>query len=350
MPREVERILCWYRKKSRQGLPWRETRDPYRIWISEAMLQQTQVATVIPYYERFLNRFPTVQALSRAPVTDVLESWSGLGYYSRAKNLHACAQTIVREHAGRLPDEVDSLMKLSGIGRTTAGAIASIAYDRPAPVLDGNVQRVFSRYFGIREDPRRPAVQRRLWELAERLVPDKSPGDFNQALMDLGATVCAPRQPRCGLCPVSRGCRARRNGWQEEIPPPRAAVRRKKIQYLCGILEKNGSVLIARRPLSGLLPGLWEFPGGEKEPGETPAAGIRRLIAGRLGLRAQAAEPRAALTQILSHRELEIQLFIVRCRAGRLKLSWYTRARWVPKKELARVSFTAGMSKLAGQL
>jgi len=343
-------LLAWYRKKSRKGLPWRETRDPYRVWISEAMLQQTQVATVIPYYRRFLSRFPTVQTLSRAAVTDVLESWSGLGYYSRAKNLHACAQTIVREHAGRLPDEVDSLMKLPGIGRTTAGAIASIAYDRPAPVLDGNVQRVFSRYFGIQEDPRQPAVQRRLWELAERLVPGKSPGDFNQALMDLGATVCTPRQPRCALCPLSRGCRARRNGWQEEIPPPRAAAQRKKIRYLCAILEKNGAVLIVRRPLSGLLPGLWEFPGGEKKPGELPSDGIHRLIAERLGIRAEAAVPCAALTQILSHRELKIQAFRVRWNGGRLKPSWYIQTKWAPKKELLRVPFTAGMSKLARSL
>ena len=350
MPGQIKHqktLLSWYRKKSRRGLPWRETRDPYRIWISEAMLQQTQVSTVIPYYERFLKRFPTVQALCRAPLTEVLDLWSGLGYYSRAKNLHACAQAIVREHAGRLPDQVEPLMKLPGIGRTTAGAIASIAFDRPAPILDGNVQRVLSRYYGIRQDPRRVVVRRKLWDLASKLVPVESPGDFNQALMDLGAMVCTPRRPRCSPCPISSGCVARQKGWQEEIPPPRKAAGRKKIRYLCGILERNGKVLVARRPITGLLPGLWEFPGGEKQPAESPADGIRRLITERLGIEAALAGRYPAIRQMLTHRELEIRPFLLRPLKGKLRPAWYTETQWIPPAAFGKTAFTAGMARVA---
>ncbi len=355
MSREIARpfqkiLLDWYRKESRKNLPWRKNRDPYRVWISEAMLQQTQVATVIPYYQRFLRRFPTVRALSRAPLTEVLESWSGLGYYSRAKNLHACAQQIVRDHSGKLPDQVDALMKLPGIGRYTAGAIASIAFDRPAPVLDGNVQRVFSRYFGIREDPRSAPVQRRLWELAEQRVPPEAPGDFNQALMDLGATVCTPRQPRCGSCPLLAGCIARRRGWQDSIPPPRPAPLRKKLSYPCALLQKGGLVLIARRPIATLLPGLWEFPGGEQREGESPLAALRNRLAERLGITVEEPKPLTTLLQILSHRELEIRLFDCRWDKKALRLRWYTQARWIPRKKLGGIPFTAGMAKVADKI
>ena len=345
-----KRLIAWYRKESRKNLPWRKTRDPYRIWISEAMLQQTQVAMVIPYYERFLERFPTVQRLSRAPLTEVLDSWSGLGYYSRAKNLHACAQRIVREHSGKLPNQVDSLMKLPGIGRYTAGAISSIAFDRPAPILDGNVQRVLCRYFGIREDPRQVQIRRKLWRLAEQLVPETAPGDFNQALMELGATLCAPRQPRCGACPVSRGCRALRRGWQESIPPPRPAASRKKIRYPCAIFRKNGSVLIARRPIATLLPGLWEFPGGEQRPGESLAGALRCRLAERLGIRVEPGPRRAQVKQQLSHRELDIQAFQAEWPGGRPRLRWYMESRWILGTEMGKVSFTAGMAKLAKQI
>lgn len=346
-----QKLLAWYRKHSRRGLPWRQSKDPYRIWISEAMLQQTQVSTVIPYYRRFLSRFPTVRALSGAPLREVLEAWSGLGYYHRAKNLHACARKLVSEHGGRLPREPEELLKLPGIGRTTAGAIASIAFDRPAPVLDGNVQRVLCRYFGIRQDPRQPAAQRTLWQLAARLVPDDSPGDFNQALMDLGATVCTPRQPRCSLCPLSPGCEARRRGLQEKIPPPRTPARRARVNYLCGIVEKNGSVLIARRPESGLLPGLWEFPGGEKRRGGPAAVEtLEDLLSDRLGLRVRAVRKLAEHTQILSHRELRIRAYLCHPIGSRLQPSWYTEARWVPKSRLEQVPFTAGMRKVSAIL
>lgn len=342
------KLLAWYRAH-RRDLPWRGSRDPYRVWVSELMLQQTQVATVIPYYERFLKRFPTVRHLARARVSAVLDSWSGLGYYSRARNLHAAAGIVTRDHAGRLPEEPERLLELPGIGRYTAGAIASIAFGRPAPVLDGNVQRVLCRYLGIRQDPRAPEIQRRLWEAAAALVPAGLPGDFNQAMMELGATLCTPRSPDCPACPVSPGCAARRNGWQGQIPPPRKQAPRKRILYLCGILERDGKILLARRPLNGLLGWLWEFPGGESAGG-APAAELARLLRDRLGIRAVPAGPAGRVTQTLSHRELEIRAYRCGRRRPTARPRWYTETRWVPKEKASKLGLTAGMRRLAALL
>ncbi|HSG04908.1 MAG TPA: A/G-specific adenine glycosylase, partial [Nitrospiria bacterium] len=194
-------LLAWYRK-SRRDLPWRRTRDPYHILVSEIMLQQTQVDTVIPYYHRFLKAFPTVSKLSRAPERKVLKLWEGLGYYSRARNLHRAAKEVHSGFEGKVPDTLEKLESLPGIGRYTAGAVASIAFDRRTPIVDGNVKRVLCRLFAIEDDPAATSVKNRLWELAESLVPGKSPGDFNQALMEFGATLCRPRNPSCGECPV----------------------------------------------------------------------------------------------------------------------------------------------------
>lgn len=314
------------------------------------MLQQTRVDTVIPYYERFLRRFPTLHALSRAPLTAVLDSWSGLGYYHRAKNLHAGVCQVVREHGGRIPDRPEDLLKLPGIGRYTAGAIASIAFDRPEPVLDGNVLRVLCRYFGIRQDPGRAAVQARLWKIAGELVPEDQPGDFNQALMDLGATICLPRYPNCPACPIRPGCIARRNGWQERIPPARRETPKKRITYLCGILEQKGRILLARRPLSGLLPGLWEFPGGEYRPGATYTDCLCELLRERLGVHAEPTVPEAQVTQILSHRRLHLKALRCRWKGNPRPSGGYIGLRWVPRHELQAVSLTAGMRRLASRL
>lgn len=345
-PTIQKKLLNWYRKNARHDLPWRKTSDPYRILVSEVMLQQTQVSTVIPYYQRFLKRFPTPRALAKAPVSAVLDSWSGLGYYSRARSLHAAAQKVVREHQGKIPQEVDQLLELPGVGRYTAGAVASIAFDRPAPILDGNVIRVLCRYFAIREDPSRSAVQRKLWELSEQLLPNASPGTFNQALMELGALVCVPGTPLCSRCPVKEGCLARRYSLQEKIPPARTPPRRKRIRYLVGILERNGSVLLARRPLGSLLPGLWEFPGGEGAPGESEPQGLSRRLKERLCIRAKPIELRCCLEQVLTHRVIEIRAF--NCRwSGSPRLRWYLEARWIPKVDLKKIPFTAGMAKLA---
>ncbi len=309
------------------------------------MLQQTQVEQVIPYYRRFLKRFPTLRVLAQAPLAQVLDLWAGLGYYSRARNLHAAAQKVLKEHAGQIPDDPAQLLKLPGVGRYTAGAVASIAFGRPTPVLDGNVTRVLCRYFAIRKTPSDPAVSKRLWKLAADLIPKKGTGTFNQALMDLGALICTPRSPQCGLCPLAQGCRARRLGLQEVIPPRRRSVPRKRIRYVCAILEMNGSVLIGRRPFSGLLAGLWEFPGGEKRPGESDAQGLRRNLKERLGLTVKPDGFKVACQQTLTHRELEIRGFTCGW-SGDLNPRWYQELRWIPKGMLGKVPFSAGMQKI----
>jgi A/G-specific adenine glycosylase len=245
-------VIDWQKRHGRQGLPWQGTRDPYRIWLSEVMLQQTQVATVIPYYERFLQRFPTVHALASASEDEVLRLWSGLGYYARGRNLHAAAKTIAANGFPRSSREIEAL---PGLGRSTAAAIAAFAFGERAAILDGNVRRVLARYFGIEGWP----VEDRLWELAQRLLPKKDIEIYTQGLMDLGATVCI-RAPKCEACPVKRGCVARREGRTDEIPAPRPRkpLPTRSVTWL--VLRHGAQVLLEKRPGAGLWGGLWSFP------------------------------------------------------------------------------------------
>ena len=234
-------LLAWYRRE-RRDLPWRRTRDPWAIWVSETMLQQTRVETVIPYYERFLARFPTVEALADAEPDELMQHWAGLGYYSRARNLQAGARKVAREHAGRVPDQVEALLELPGVGRYTAGALASIAFDRPAAIVDGNVARVLARLLDLALDVKSPAGQKRLWSEAEALAAGPSPGDLNQALMELGALVCTPRSPACEICPHERTCDARRAGDAESLPRKPAKARVRRVQGVAVWLERRGRV------------------------------------------------------------------------------------------------------------
>lgn len=346
----MENLLPWYRRNARKDLPWRKNKEPYRIWISEIMLQQTQVSKVTSHYQRFLKKFPNVKTLATAPLTRVLDAWSGLGYYSRAKNLHQAAQVIHRDHNGKIPTEVSQLLSLPGVGRYTAGAIASIAYDRPAPILDGNVIRVLCRYFGIQGNPQEPAIQKKLWALSAQLVPTDSPGDFNQALMELGALVCTPRSPQCPACPLTKSCIAYKRGWQDRLPQPRAVALKKKILYPCGIIERNGRFLLARRPLAGLLPGLWEFPGGEKADGKSLEESLARSLSQRLGIRVLPAAHRPVIKQVLSHREIAIHPFECSWNGHRLSPKWYLETQWVPRRRLKEMPLTAGMLRLAKTL
>ena len=279
-PADVSRLLLpWYAQTGRD-LPWRRTRDPYRIWLSEIMLQQTTVAAVIPRYERFLAAFPDVAALATAPVERVVEAWAGLGYYSRARNLHAAAHKVMSDHGGRFPADLAALQALPGIGRSTAGAILSIAFDLPAPILDGNVRRVLCRLFAWLDDPRGSAAERRLWEWAEALTPEQAPHDYAQAIMDLGATICVPRTPRCELCPLVGLCLARREGVERELPRKRVAKAVPTVIQAALVLHRKGRVLVRRRPLHGLLGGLWEFPTVAVAAG-SPASAARRLHSAR---------------------------------------------------------------------
>jgi len=253
-------LVRWQRAHGRHGLPWQDTRDPYRVWLSEVMLQQTQVEAVIPYYERFLERFPDVHALAGATEDEVLRLWSGLGYYARARNLHRAAQMVAADRAGRFPDTVEGLSALPGVGRSTAAAIAAFAFGRRAAILDGNVKRVLARAFGIDGFPGEPAVEARLWRLAEDQLPRRDIGRYTQALMDLGATLCTRVRPRCDACPLGPRCVARSQGRTAELPAPRPRKPYPQREVTWLVLLDAGRVLLERRPAPGLWGGLWTFP------------------------------------------------------------------------------------------
>ena len=335
-----QRLLRWYQSEGRR-LPWRETRDPYAIWISEAMLQQTRVETVIPYYHRFLERFPDVQSLARAELDDVLRTWAGLGYYSRARKLRSAATQLVERFGGRLPEGVEQLRSLPGIGPYTAGAIASIAFDRPAPVVDGNVSRVLSRLFALRAPPATAAGRTRLWREAELLAQCPTPGDLNQALMELGATVCLPRQPRCSTCPIAALCRAREQGDPTAYPTPTPARPPQRRRGVAALLLRRGRALAVRRPEGGLLGGLWELPGGEfpveRSPRRCGPAAARALLEERVGLRPARLTRRGDFEYAFTHRLLALVVYRAEVPGGRVRLQGFTQHRWLAVHRFAEL-------------
>ncbi len=286
------RLLRWY-GRSHRDLPWRRTRDAYRVWVSEIMLQQTRVETVVPYYERFLARFPDVQTLADAPLHDVLALWSGLGYYRRARHLHAAAAVVVRDHDGRFPGELDDARELPGIGRSTGGAIVSISYGARAPVLDGNVKRVVARLFALRGDPDASPLEPRLWRLAQSFVDCDEPGDVNQALMELGATTCLPfAAARCGECPVGELCLARARGLVARLPQKSKSVAPIAESWAVAIARRAGRWLVHQRDDEGLLRGMYEFPTVElatsqAHDGEPRRAALAAFLLERFGLHAR---------------------------------------------------------------
>lgn len=304
-------LLEWYDRNART-LPWRGIHDPYRTWVSETMLQQTRVETVLGYYERFLARFPTVEALASAPQDDVLKLWEGLGYYSRARNLHRGAQQVVSEFGGVIPQDAAELQKISGVGPYTAGAIASIAYDRPVPAVDGNVIRVVSRLCGIRENVGVPSVRRMLEGQAAALVPQLRPGDFNQAMMDLGATVCVPGTPACERCPLSSLCAAFAEGDAEELPVLPRKNPPKQLQYdVCLIF--SGDRVLMRQRTEKMLSGLWVFPmlEGESTVKQLPKA-VKRLMRLSVG----SIEACGAARHVFTHQVWNMKLYVMRAENG----------------------------------
>ena len=333
------RLLAWYAINKRD-LPWRrDTHDPYRVWISETLLQQTLVATVIPYYERFLARFPTVHALASAPLDDVLKTWEGAGYYARARHLHRAAQEIVTRFDGKLPSTVDELLTLPGIGRYTAGAVASIAFNRDVPVLDGNVTRVMCRYFRIERNSKSKVVQDSLWELVTGLVPHGLAGDFNQAVMDLGATICTPHSPNCVACPLKRGCAARRAGVQEQLPvkPKKKPLPHHTIAV--GVIWKRGKLLIARRKDEALLGGLWEFPGGHCQKRESLQACVVREVREELDIEVVVEKKFAEVEHAYSHFSITLHAFHCRHRRGRPRAIGCAAFKWIAPRNLDQYAF-----------
>jgi A/G-specific adenine glycosylase len=309
-------LVAWH-KAARRDLPWRQRTDAYAIWVAEVMLQQTQVRTVIPFYQRFLERFPDVEHLAAAPLDGVLKAWEGLGYYARARNLHRAARQLIAEHGGRLPTDRARLERLPGIGRYTAGAIASIAFGADEPVLDGNVTRVLCRVFGIEEDPRRAAGKAHLWHLAEALLPHPGAGCFNEALMDLGATVCTPRKPTCDACPVRDACEAFEQGRQMALPirSPRRPIPHHDV--VAGLVwdrprGPEARLLITKRRPDDMLGGLWEFPGGKVESGETLDRALVRELQEELAIEVEVGAPFMTVKHAYTH--FRITLHALHCR------------------------------------
>jgi len=346
-PADVARRIVAHYRRTKRDLPWRRTTDAYEVWVSEIMLQQTRVATVIPYYQRWLEAFPTVEALAQAPLDDVLAAWSGLGYYRRARNLHRGAAEVVARYDGVLPGEVDELRSLPGIGRYTAGAIASISFGKREPVLDGNVMRVLARIYEIDRDVKASATQSELWKLAGQMVPARSPSEFNQGVMELGATVCTPRNPKCPDCPVAKLCRARASGRQAELPITarrKAADELPLIDVAAAWIERSGKLLLVRRVANGLYGGMWELP----------QADARDRLGDAIGLQVTptAQEPAARHRQQLSHRRLRIDVWRARLGRGRVTPDplRYDRFCWQPLDRLAERGLASGTAKIAGLL
>jgi A/G-specific adenine glycosylase len=335
------RLIAWQKRHGRHDLPWQNTRDPYRVWLSEIMLQQTQVATVIPYYQRFLARFPDLAALTAAPVDEVMAHWSGLGYYARARNLHACAQAVIAEHGGRFPHDPTVIASLPGIGRSTANAIAVFCFGARVAILDGNVKRLLARHAGIEGWPGSPAVESQSWRYAESLLPKTEVDTYIQAQMDLGATICTRSKPICESCPVAEDCVAKRDGRTAELPTakPRKALPERETTML--VLIENGRVLLLPRPPTGIWGGLLSLP-------ELVAGNIAEQEAARLGCRIVSQRALADVSHTFTHFRLTIQPLL--CEVSYQPGAAEPGARWLSARELAQAALPAPIRKLLAVL
>ncbi|MDR2710420.1 MAG: A/G-specific adenine glycosylase [Burkholderiales bacterium] len=346
MPSFASRLIAWQRRQGRHHLPWQNTRDAYRIWLSEIMLQQTQVTTVIAYYERFTQRFPTVQALAAAPLSSVLELWSGLGYYRRAHHLHTTAQSIVNDCGGAFPDTQEQLMTLPGIGRSTAAAIAVFAFDRRAAILDGNVRRLLARHYGIEGFTGLPAVEKTLWALAEKLLPKQHLETYTQAVMDLGAQICTRSKPLCGQCPLRSDCVAYGQGRVHELPTPRSGKAPMRRDFCLLILRRNRHVLLEARADRGIWSGLWSFPEGEIRKKSHDA--LAALIRERWGLTLTEAIVQPVMVHKLTHRTLHMTPILATV-SGRLRNMTGREARFFLLPEARQCALPAPVRRLLPQ-
>lgn len=332
-------LLDWF-ERNRRDLPWRQNRSPYRVWVSELMLQQTRVDQVIPYYQRFLRRFPSLRTLAEAPRSDVLKLWEGLGYYSRAVRAQETARHLVQNHRGRFPRTLEGLRALPGIGPYTAAAVGSLAMGLDAAVVDGNVIRVLARVFACADDSRRPAVRARFQGWADALLPRGRAGNFNESLMELGATVCTPRQPACGVCPLNGVCRARVEGTMESYPARtlKAVVPHKHVGAGL-VVNAQSQLLIAQRHESSMLGGLWEFPGGKQEPGETMPACIARELQEELAIGVDVGAHFVTVRHAFSHFTMDLHVYWCRVVTGQPRAVECADCRWVRPDQLSQYAF-----------
>lgn len=333
-------------------MPWRGEADPYKIWISEIMLQQTQVQQATPYFRNFISLFPTVQELAKADQQEVLKAWEGLGYYSRARNLHAAAKMVVDEFNGRLPDTYEEIIKLKGVGPYTAAAVTSIAFSKPNAVVDGNVIRVITRYYGIENDTRSSKTRRQVQELADELIDEQNPGDFNQALMELGSQLCTPSKPECETCPIQPGCIASKIAKTDSIPYKSPAKKKPHYTIGVGIIERDSDdkILIALRPNEAMLGGLWEFPGGKQENGEDIQETVERELKEELGVEVKAYKELTSLKHTYSHFSITMHAWHCKLLSGEPKPKESQKVKWVATEELQEYPFPKANQVLISKL
>lgn len=349
-------LLAWFERHQRH-LPWRMDRSPYKIWVSEVMLQQTRVDTVIPYFNRFLERFPTLLSLAEAPEDEVLKAWEGLGYYSRARNLQQAAREVCEKYGGKVPDKPEEISRLKGVGPYTAGAILSIAYQQPEPAVDGNVMRVLSRILMVEEDVQKATTRKKFEEAVRRIIAKHNPSFFNQALMELGALICTPKSPQCSVCPVASFCMAKKQGIQEQLPVKEKAKPPRKVDRIAGIIirSKNAEILINKRPDKGLLAGLWELPSCEIAfaDGTEQDRKWQETLAGFLyrhyGMKVEPSLQWMTVQHAFSH--LHWNLRIYRCRLdGEDPMLFPASAKWVKISELTNYAFPVPYGKVIQQI
>lgn len=333
-------------------MPWRGEADPYKIWISEIMLQQTQVRQATPYFRNFISLFPTVQELAKADQQEVLKAWEGLGYYSRARNLHAAAKMVIDEFNGRLPDTYEEIIKLKGVGPYTAAAVTSIAFSKPNAVMDGNVIRVITRYYGIENDIRSSKTRRQVQELADELIDEQNPGDFNQALMELGSQLCTPSKPECETCPIQPGCIASKIAKTDSIPYKSPAKKKPHYTIGVGIIERDSDdkILIALRPNEAMLGGLWEFPGGKQENGEDIQETVERELKEELGVEVKAYKELTSLKHTYSHFSITMHAWHCKLLSGEPKPKESQKVKWVATEELQEYPFPKANQVLISKL
>ena len=343
---EFQRKLKDWFEHSKRSMPWRETRDPYRIWISEIMLQQTQVDTAIKYYQTFIRRFPDVHSLAKATLGEVLKVWEGLGYYSRARNLHKAAQIMERKFQGNIPNNTKNLRSLPGIGDYTAGAIMSIAFNKKSPVLDSNMIRVLTRIFRITENVDSSQTKRRLWDLAGELLPEKGFRGHNEAVMELGAVICTPRKPQCSNCPIDNLCDGKKQNVQNELPikTPRKPI--PHYDVTAGVIWKNSRFLITLRPPKGLLGGLWEFPGGKREDGETLQSCLKREIKEELNIRVKIADHLVTVKHAYTHFRITLAVFQCIYQSGKIQMHDCEDYRWITLDDIETYAFPGADRKV----
>lgn len=338
-----QELLFWYDRHKR-SMPWRGEIDPYKIWLSEVMLQQTQVKTVIPYYHRWLKRFPTIRHVSKASQDEILKSWEGLGYYSRGVNFHEACKQVVSQYNGKIPDEAHEFSQLKGVGPYTTAAVLSIAFNKKIPVIDGNVKRVMARVGGIKDPPSKVLYYVEVL-LKARMLDCKRPGDFNQAMMDLGATICA-KVPKCYLCPISKRCFAFQTSRVHLYPVSEKKRDRPHYRIAVGIICHKDKVLIGKRKLKGLLGGLWEFPGGKIQKGETEKECVKREIKEEVNVEVDVEKSVGVIKHAYTHFSIEMEGFLCRYLKGRPKALGCSEVRWIKWNEFSKYPFPKANHKL----